>query len=60
MEDVTTINSQQHIVHVWDFHKCHIHDVKYLSYNFESCGKNSPGDKKRNINIFILKEDRFL
>ena len=46
MEGVTTITSQLHGVHVWEFHKFHVHVTKYLPCNFESFGKNIPGDIK--------------
>ena len=60
MEGVTTITSQLHGVSVLDIHKTHAHISKYLSCNFETLGKNIPGDRKVKSIIFILLEDMTL
>ena len=44
MEGVTTITSQLHGIHVWDFHNFYLYESKYLPCNFESFGKDVPGD----------------
>ena len=43
MEGVTTLTSQLHGGHVWDFYNSHVHVSNNLPCNFESFGKKSCG-----------------
>ena len=56
MEGVTTLTSQLHGVHVWDFHKSHVHVSNNLPCNFESFGNNIPGAiKEKSIFSYIWR-----